>query len=55
MNNNQTGIQLMRQGAYTAVGTLLVYGVVLLAMQVIGVKQPKKADSDCGCGCGGVK
>ncbi|GAA5439261.1 MULTISPECIES: hypothetical protein [Deinococcus] len=48
-----TGPQLIRQGAYTAVGTLLVYGVVVLTMRLIETRQPKKAD--CGCGCGGTK
>jgi len=48
-----TGTQLIRQGAFTAVGTLLVYGVVLGAVRFAESRRPKS--TGCGCGCGGSK
>ena len=48
-----SGTQLIRQGAFTAVGTLLVYGVVLGAMKFAQSRRPQS--TDCGCGCGGSK
>lgn len=55
MNNNSSnsGLELIRQGAYTAVGSLLVYGVLVVTMQLIWSRQPKP--QGCGCGCGGAK
>ena len=51
---DQSGPQLIRQGAYTAVGTLLVYGVVVLTMQAIQARRAQTTGG-CGCGCGGSK
>ncbi len=52
----QTGMQLIRVGAYTACGTLLVYGAVALALSLARSRAAATAKADdCGCGCGGAK
>lgn len=55
--NDQTGMQLVRQGAYTAVGAILVYGVLALSLQLLKSRQQAATSGTggCGCGCGGAK
>lgn len=52
---DQTGMQLVRQGAYTAVGALLVYGVLAVSAALLRPRPAAAASSSggCGCGCGG--
>lgn len=45
----QSGTQLIRQGAYTAVGAILVYGIVTAALQVIQSRKSQPAQQPCGC------
>ncbi|WP_168734693.1 hypothetical protein [Deinococcus sp. KSM4-11] len=54
MNGTNSGAQLIRQGAYTAVGSLLVYGVIALSLQLYKARQQAQTTSGCGCGCGGT-
>lgn len=52
----QTGMQLIRVGAYTACGTLLVYGALALALSMARTRAAAAARPEgCGCGCGGTK
>ncbi len=48
-------MELIRQGAYTAVGGLLVYGVLVMTIGLIRSRQPQPKAQGCGCGCGGAK
>lgn len=50
----ESGLQLVRQGAYMAVGSLLVYGAIVLSMQLLKARQTPTSGG-CGCGCSGAK
>jgi len=48
-----SGSQLIRQGAYTAVGGLLVYGVVAISIQFLNSRKAAAAQQQTTCGCTG--
>lgn len=50
----ESGMQLIRQGAYMAVGSVLVYSVIALSVGLLKARQTP-ASGGCGCGCGGTK
>jgi hypothetical protein len=55
MENASVG-QLVRKGAYEALGAMLLYGVLALAVSLIWnpMQKPTKTSSPTGgCGCGG--
>lgn len=54
MNTNQSGLQLIRVGAYTAVGTLLVYAGVAAALSAYNRRksQTTSTTTTTSCGCG---
>jgi hypothetical protein len=53
---NQSTGDMIRAGAWGAVGALLVYGTIGLVVSVIERQRPRPAAAPaggCGCGCGG--